>query len=317
MEELMKAIERGNTKEVARLLYLKADELSDEELREVLEKAEELAKKSEDYELYKLVLYYYAEVFGIDKLEDFEKLAEKDGFEVKFHLADLHFLLGNPEKALEIYRGLIEEEASRGNRENLAKVYYNMALIHEELHEYEKALELLKKAEEILEELGAEEDLLHVKIYEGYVTFELGKVDEAKAMLAALLPRVKTPALRAQLHLAFEEIFEEEDNYEAALQECLYALVESKETEQFEVAFDALIDVVWQLILEDDFELVYRNMPMFAAALPEIKDFFEGIKAIALYKAGKVGREEVTGVLMRVKDRRLLDILEFLGEAEL
>ncbi|HIP89445.1 MAG TPA: hypothetical protein EYH24_05900, partial [Thermococcus paralvinellae] len=79
----------------------------------------------------------------------------------------------------------------------------------------------------------------------------------------------------------------------------------------------ALIDVIWQLMIEDEFEIIYNNIDMFANAIPELKDFFEGVKAIALFKDGKVGREEVSEAVLKVKDRRLLDLLEFLAEAEL
>jgi len=46
-------------------------------------------------------------------------------------------------------------------------------------------------------------------------------------------------------------------------------------------------------------------------------EFFEGIKAVALYKDGKIGREEVSEYITKIDDRRLLDLLEFLSEAEL
>ncbi|HIC98732.1 MAG TPA: hypothetical protein EYP08_03565, partial [Pyrodictiaceae archaeon] len=187
-----------------------------------------------------------------------------------------------------------------------------------ELMEYDRALELMEKAEEILEELGREEDVLHIRIYKAYITFENGDIPKAKAELASVLPKVlDKPQLKAQVHLVFEEIFEEQDNYEAALQECLYAMIEAKEGEYFDIAFDALIDVIWQLMIEDEFEIIYNNIDMFANAIPELKDFFEGVKAIALFKDGKVGREEVSEAVLKVKDRRLLDLLEFLAEAEL
>ena len=35
-----------------------------------------------------------------------------------------------------------------------------------------------------------------------------------------------------------------------------------------------------------------------------------------MYREGKIGREEVSEILMKVKDERLVSILEFLGEAE-
>lgn len=319
MEEILKAIQEKDCKKVASLLYYKVDELSEEDLREILEKAEKLALECKDFELYKLVVYYYLEFFEIDKVTEFEKIAERENtFEAKYHLADLYFLIGNLEKSLDLYRQLLEEETEKGNRENIAKVYYSMALIHEELMEYDRALELMKKAEEILEELEKEEDVLHIRIYKAYITFENGDIPKAKAELASVLPKVlDKPQLKAQVHLVFEEIFEEQDNYEAALQECLYAMIEAKEGEYFDIAFDALIDVIWQLMIEDEFEIIYNNIDMFANAIPELKDFFEGVKAIALFKDGKVGREEVSEAVLKVKDRRLLDLLEFLAEAEL
>lgn len=57
-------------------------------------------------------------------------------------------------------------------------------------------------------------------------------------------------------------------------------------------------------------------MPMFKVAIPSLKDFFEGVRRIAMYREGKIGREEVSEILMKVKDERLVSILEFLGEAE-
>jgi len=105
MEEILKAIEEKDCKKVADLLYHKVDELGDEELKEVLEKAEKLALECEDFELYKLTVYYFHELLGIDKLGEFESLAEeKDTFEVKFELADLYYLIGvsNPESSQHI-----------------------------------------------------------------------------------------------------------------------------------------------------------------------------------------------------------------------
>lgn len=319
MEEILKAIEERDCKKLARLLYYKVDELSDEELAEALEKAEKLALECKDFELYKLVVYYEHELLEVDKISEFEKLAEElDTFEVKFHLADLYYLLGELEKSLAMYRGLLEEETEKGNKENIALIYYNMALIHEELQEYEKALELMNKAKEIYEELGREEDVLHVEVYIGYLTFEMGDQYKAKAILAGVIPKAEGKnKLLAEIHLSFEEIFEEEENYDAALQECLYALLEARNTEYFDVAFDALIDVFWQLFLDDEFEMVYLNADMFAEALPELSDFFRAVKAIALYKDGEIELEEAKEAIEKVKDPRLLDLLELLGEAEL
>jgi len=264
------------------------------------------------------VVYYFLEFLDVNKIEEFEKLAKKeDSFEAKYHLADLYYLLGELEKALDLYRGILEEETEKGNLENIAKVYYNMGLIHKELLEYEKALELMDKAEKVLEELGREEEIKQIRIHKAYITFEMGKIAEAKAELAELLSQDLDNKLKSQIHLIFEEIFEDEDNYEAALHECLYAMLHGKGSEYFDIAFDALIDVLWQMMLEDRFEDIYNNMDMFAKAFPEMKEFFEGVKAVALYKDGKVGREEVSDYIAKIKDRRLLNLLEFLSEAEL
>jgi tetratricopeptide (TPR) repeat protein len=319
MEEILKAIEEKDCKKIADLLYHKVDELGDEELKEILEKAEKLALECEDFELYKLTTYYFHELLGVDKLSEFEKLTEeKDTFEVKFELADLYYLLGELEKSLDLYRAILEEETAKGNVENVAKVYYSMALIHEELQEYDKALELMDKAIEIYEELGDEEGLLRVRIHRAYVLFESGETYEAKAMLAGLLTKVQDKKdLLVEIHLSFEEIFEEDENYDAALQECLYALIHAKGTDYEDVAFGSLMDVLWQLFLEDDFETVYLNIDMFTNAFPDMADFFEAVKAIALYKDGKISEEEVGKYVEKVTDQRQIDLLEFLGEAEL
>ena len=319
MEEILKAIEEKNCKKVADLLYHRIDELSDEELREVLERSEKLALECGDFELYKLTVYYFHELLEVDKISEFEKLAEeKDTFDVKFELADLYYLIGELEKSLDLYRALLEEETEKGNKENIAKIYYAMALIHEELQEYEKAVELMEKAEEIYRELENEDEVLKIAIHKAYVLFESGETYEAKAMLAGLLPKVLDKSdLLVEIHLSFEEIFEEDENYDAALQECLYALIHAKGTDYEDIAFGSLMDVLWQLFLEDDFETVYLHMDMFARALPELADFFEAVKAIALYKDGKIEAEEAGKAIEKVKDRRLLDLLEFLGEAEM
>lgn len=321
MEELLKALEKKDTKKLAGLLYYKVDELSDEELEDILKKAEELALEKKDYELYKLVAYYYHEFLEVDKISEFEDLAEKEGsFEAKFHLADLYFLIGELEKSLALYQGLLEEELAKRNLDHVAEIYYNMALIEEELQDYEKAYELLEKAEEYYKELDREGELLHIRVYKAYVKFEMGETYEAKAMLAEVLPRAMELGegkLLAEIHLSFEEMFEDDDDYEAALQECLYAMLWARGTEYYDVAFDALVDVLWQLFLEDGFDTVYNNADMFARAFPDLREFFEGVKYLALFKDGKVEEEKLTEVLRKVKDRRLLDLLEFLGEAEL
>jgi len=319
MDEILKAIEEKDCKKVADLLYHRVDELGDEELKEVLEKAEKLALECRDFELYKLTVYYFSELLGIDKLSEFEKLVEEeDTFEIKFELADLYYLIGELEKSLELYRALLEEETEKGNRGNIAKIYYAMALIHEELQEYEKAIELMEKAKGIYKELGKEEEILRIDIHRAYVLFESGETYEAKAMLAGLLPLVGGKKdLLVEIHLSFEEIFEEDENYDAALQECLYALIHARGSDYEDVAFGSLMDILWQLMLEDDFETVYLHMDMFARALPELADFFEAVKAIALYKDGKIEGEEASKALKKVKDPRLLDLLELLGEAEL
>lgn len=319
MEELLKALEEKDTKKVANLLYYKVDELSDEELREVLERAEKLALEKKDYELYKLVVYYYHEFLGVDKIAEFEKLAEKEGgFEAKFHLADLYFLIGELEKSLELFRALLEEEVAKGNVENAAKVYYSMATIHEELQEYEKALELIEKVKELYEELGNERELLRVEIHRGYITFEAGDTYQAKAIIAGVLPKILNDnELLVEAHLSFEEMFEEEENYDAALQECLYALIRARGTDYEDIAFGALMDVLWQLFLDDDFETVYLNIDMFANAFPDMKDFFEAVKALALFKDGKIEEEEAKKAIEKVKDQRLIEMLKVLGEAEL
>lgn len=279
MEELMKAIQEKNCGgELKRVLYYRVDDLSDEQLKEVLEKAEEIAKECNDWELYKLVLYYYHEILGIDKISEFEKLAkEKDEFELKFHLADLYYLIGELEKSLELFRGLLEEEVAKGNVEHAARIYYSMAMIHEEIQEYEKALELIEKAEELYEKMGDERELLRLRIYKGYVTFEAGDTYRGKAIIAGVLPKIlEDRELLVEAHLSFEEIFEEYEDYEAALQECLYALVYGRGGTDYEdIAFGALMDVLWQLFLDDDFETVYLNMDTFIEAFPEWRDFFE------------------------------------------
>ncbi|AHL21777.1 tetratricopeptide repeat protein [Thermococcus nautili] len=319
MEEIMKAIEEKNCEKLRRVLYYKVDDLSDEELKEVLEKAEKLAKECKDWELYKLVLYYYHEILNEDKISEFEKLAkESDDFELKFHLADLYYLIGELEKSLELFRALLEEEVAKGNIEHAARIYYSMAMIHEELQEYEKALELIEKAEELYRELGDERELLRIEIHRGYITFEAGDTYKGKAIIAGVLPKVLNDnELLVEAHLSFEEIFEEEENYDAALQECLYALIRARGTDYEDIAFGSLMDVLWQLFLDDDFETVYLNIDMFINAFPDMKDFFEAVKALALFKDGKIDEEEAKKAIEKVKDPRLLEMLEFLGEAEL
>ncbi len=319
MEEIMKAIEEKNCEKLRRILYYKVDELSDEELKEVLKKAEKLAKECRDWELYKLVLYYYHEILNEDRISEFEKLAkESDDFELKFHLADLYYLIGELEKSLELFRALLEEEVAKGNVEHAARIYYSMAMIHEELQEYEKALELIEKAEELYKELGDERELLRIEIHRGYITFEAGDTYKGKAIIAGVLPKVLNDnELLVEAHLAFEEIFEEEENYDAALQECLYALIRAKGTDYEEIAFGSLMDVLWQLFLDDDFETVYLNIEMFINAFPEMKDFFEAVKALALFKDGRIKEEDLKKAVEKVKDPRLLEMLELLGEAEL
>ncbi|WP_099210065.1 tetratricopeptide repeat protein [Thermococcus henrietii] len=319
MEEIMKAIEEKNCEKLRRILYYKVDDLSDEELKEVLEKAEKLAKECKDWELYKLVLYYYHEILNEDKISEFEKLAkESDDFELKFHLADLYYLIGELEKSLELFRALLEEEVAKGNIEHAARIYYSMAMIHEELQEYEKALELIEKAEELYKELGDERELLRIEIHRGYITFEAGDTYRGKAIIAGVLPKVLNDnELLVEAHLSFEEIFEEEENYDAALQECLYALIRARGTDYEDIAFGSLMDVLWQLFLDDDFETVYLNIDMFINAFPDMKDFFEAVKALALFKDGKIDEEEAKKAIEKVKDPRLLEMLEFLGEAEL
>ncbi|CAI1491905.1 TPR repeat protein [Thermococcus nautili] len=319
MEEIMKAIEEKNCEKLRRILYYKVDDLSDEELKGVLEKAEKLAKECKDWELYKLVLYYYHEILNEDKISEFEKLAkESDDFELKFHLADLYYLIGELEKSLELFRALLEEEVAKGNAEHAARIYYSMAMIHEELQEYEKALELIEKAEELYRELGDERELLRIEIHRGYITFEAGDTYKGKAIIAGVLPKVLNDnELLVEAHLSFEEIFEEEENYDAALQECLYALIRAKGTDYEDIAFGSLMDVLWQLFLDDDFETVYLNIDMFINAFPDMKDFFEAVKALALFKDGKIDEEEAKKAIEKVKDPRLLEMLEFLGEAEL
>jgi len=321
MDEIRKVIEEKDTKKLAALLYYKVDELSDEELEEVLKEAEKLALEAEDWELYKLVVYYYHEFLSVDKIGEFERLAEEKGtFEARFHLADLYFLIGELEKSLAIYTSLLEEEIAKGNMRHAGEIYYNMALIQEELQDYEKAYELLERAEKTFESLEDSEKAMEVKVYRAYVRFEMGEPNAAKAELAKLLPELVESGndrLLAEVHLSFEEIFEEGDNYEAALQECLYAMVRAVGTEYYDVAFDALVDVLWQLFLEDDFSTVYNNMDMFAAAFPDLADFFEGVKKLALFKEGRIEEEDLKEAVVKVKDRRLLDLLEFLGEAEL
>ena len=313
-EKIVKALKEGRLYEAKGLITKEIDMLSDEELKEVLEVAEEKAREYEDLELYKIVTYYYAEFLGIDKLVEFEEFARKKGFEGLMELADLYDLLGFPEKALETYREILENER---DPEKLGEAYFGIATVHEELQEYDKALEMIKKAIENLEKSNNREKLLRAKIYEGYLIFEAGEKVKAKEKLARLLPEVPRGELKAQIHLAFEEIFEDEENYEAAMQECLYALLEARGTDFFEIAFDSLVDLIWQLMLEDDFEEIYNSMPMFKAAIPEFEGFFEGVRRIALYKDGKIGREDVSEIITKVKDERLASILEFLGEAEL
>ncbi|WP_297468445.1 hypothetical protein [Thermococcus sp.] len=319
MEEILKAIEEKNCEKLRRLLYYRVDELSDEELKEVLEKAEKLAKECKDWELYKLVLYYYHEILNEDRISEFEKLAkESDDFKLKFHLADLYYLIGELEKSLELFRALLEEEVAKGNVEHAAKIYYSMAMIHEELQEYEKALELIEKAKELYEKLGDERELLRIEIYRGYITFEEGDTYKGKAIIAGVLPKaLNDNELLVEAHLSFEEIFEEEENYDAALQECLYALIRAKGTDYEDIAFGSLMDVLWQLFLDDDFETVYLNIDTFINAFPDMKEFFEAVKALALFKDGKIEEEEAKKAIEKVKDPRLLEMLELLGEAEL
>ena len=319
MEEILKAIGEKDCKKVAELLYHHVDELEDEELKEILEKAEKLARECNDLELYKIVVYYFHELLEIDKVAEFEALAEElDTFDAKFQLADLYYLIGDLEKSLAMYRGLLEEETEKGNKENIAKIYYSMAMIHEELQEYEKAIELLEKAEEIYQELNREEELLRIRIHRAYTIFENGDSYRAKAMVAEVLPKIAgNKELLVEAHLTFEEIFEEDENYEAALQECLYAMLNARGTDYDEIAFGSLMDVLWQLFLDDDFETVYLNVDMFASAFPELRDFFEAVKAIAMYKEGKMGEEEVSKYIEKVAEQRLIDLLELLGEAEL
>ncbi|WP_245612462.1 tetratricopeptide repeat protein [Palaeococcus ferrophilus] len=319
MEAFLKAVEDRDVEAVRAFLYENADELEDGELKTALEKAEELAKEVKDYELLKLVCYLYETYLEIEKIPEFEALAfEEDTFEAKFQLADLYAQVGEVEKALALYRTLLEEETAKGEKEHIAEIYYNMALAHEELTEYEKALELMEKAALAFEELGKEDDYLHALIYLAYLRFENGDVRKAKAELAGLLRRIRdNRLLMAQAHLAFEEIFEDEDNYEAALQECLYALLDSEGTAYFDVSFDALVDVLWQLFLEDEFETVYDNMDAFAKAFPELEAFFNGVKAMALYKDGELEEGRVREIIAQIKDKRLLDLVQLLGESEL
>ncbi|AEC51619.1 hypothetical protein PNA2_0703 [Pyrococcus sp. NA2] len=300
--------------EIKEILEKKIDSLSDEELQEILEIGEKIGKEKGDLELLKLVTYYYAEFFGIDKLKEFENVAKEKGFDGLLHLADLYSLLGYPEKALDIYRELLKKESDPERR---GEVYYGIATVHEDLQEYDKARDAIEKAVKAFKDSGNEEKLQQAEVYYAYITFEAGDKVKAKEILAGMLPRVKDRNIRAQIHIVFKEIFEDDENYEAAIQEALYSLVESEDDEVFEVAFDGLIDLLWQLILDDKYEEIYLNMPMFKAALPNLQEFFEGVRRIALYRAGKIGREEVSEMIMKIKDERLVSILEFLGEAEL
>jgi len=265
------------------------------------------------------VLYYYHEILNEDKISEFEELAEEsDDFELKFHLADLYYLIGELEKSLELFRALLEEEVAKGNVEHAARIYYSMATIYEELQEYERALELIEKAEELYKELGDERELLRIEIHRGYITFEAGDKYGGKAIIAGVLPKILDDnELLVEAHLAFEEIFEDDENYEAALQECLYALIRARGTDYEEIAFGSLMDVLWQLFLEDNFETVYLNIDTFINAFPDMKDFFEAVKALALFKDGKIEMEEARKAIEKVNDPRLLEFLELLGEAEL
>lgn len=320
MEEILRAIETKDCDRLVGLLYYKADELEEEQLGEILKRAEKLAVECKHFELYKLVVYFYLEFLEEDRIGEFEALVKKeDTFEAKFHLADLYALIGELEKALDLYTQILEEETEKGNRENIAKIYYNMGLIHEEFTEYDKAIDLMEKAAEIFEELEREEDYLHTLVYIAYLKFEKGEISEAKAEIAELLPKLTDkPTIRSQAHLVVEEIFEDKDNYEAALQECLYAMIEGKRGEYLDVVFEALVDVIWQLMIEDEFETIYNNMDMFIRVSEdtEMKQFFEGIKAVALFKDGKIEEDEVKHAISSVKNRRLFNLLELLAEAE-
>jgi len=318
MEDLLRAIEMEDTETIAKILYGRIDEIEEKKLSEVLKKVAEVAFKKRDWELFKLSAYYEHEILGDNSLiKEFEELAEKDGFETNFHLADLYFMIGEVEKSLELYRELLEEETVKGNLDNVAEVYYSMALVYEELQDYEKAYELIEKAEEYFFNAKNESRLKETKVYKAYLKFEMGRSYEAKAELAGVIPEVLDDnLLLTEIHLAFEEIFEEDENYEAALQECLYAMIRSRKTDFENVAFNALVDLLWEFFLDGEFETVYNNIPMFEKALPEMAPFFEAVKVLALWRDGKAEEEEFKEALKKVKDERLLEVLRFLSEAE-
>ncbi|CAB49090.1 tetratricopeptide repeat protein [Pyrococcus abyssi] len=313
-QEILELLKTGDIERAKEMLSKSIDELEDEELKEILEVAEKVAREKGDVELLKMVTYYYAEFFGIDKLKEFEEFAKGKGKEGLFQLADLYSLLGYPERALQIYRDLLEGEE---DNETIGEIYYGIATIHDELQEYEKALDAIEKAVDAFKKCGCREKLEQAELYLAYITFENGKIEEAKETLGKLLAETEDSEIKAQVHLVFKEIFEDEENYEAAIHEALYSLLEGGRGEVFDVAFDGFIDLMWQLILEDKFDEIASNMPMFKAALPELGDFFEGIRRIALYRKGEIGREDVSEIIMKIKDERLVSILEFLGEAEL
>lgn len=188
-EEIIGLLKKGDLEKAKDALSKEIDNLSDEELKEILEVAESVAKEKEDIELLKLVVYYYAEFFGIDKLEEFEGIAKEKGYEGLMHLADLYSLLGYPEKALDIYRELLKTDLIK-EKEHIGEIYYGIATIHDELQEYDKALEAINEAVKAFKESNNVEKLHQAEVYRAYITFENGDRDKAKEILAGLLPHV-------------------------------------------------------------------------------------------------------------------------------
>jgi tetratricopeptide (TPR) repeat protein len=325
MREFIEALKKKDCEKVLELLDSYLEEIeSEEELKEVLKKLEELAVDCESYDLAHEIAHIYVHLEEEEKgLKIYERIVEKaKDDEAKYtgalyYLADAYDHFGFPDKAIGVYKKLLEIERQRRDKKEEALTLAHMAIIYEELGDVEKAIELMEKAKGLFYEMEDNRNYLTSLVDLAHFYYEEGDVKKAKELIDEVLKSPRESEIEINARLVSAEIDANEENYRKAFKEINLAMLKGLEIneELFLFAFETLLDFLKEMFSEKLFKEIHKNVDIFVNSFEDLNKeyalFFKAIGELARFKEGeekaKTKFEELYNSIENEELREVLD----------
>jgi len=208
----------------------------EEELRKELERVGEVAVQCDDpYDLLHEIAHVYAHLDEPEKaLELYRRVieAKKEDPEeyatALYYLADAYEAFGMTEKAIETYERLLKhEEETLKNEREIALTLANLAVNYDELGDVDRAIELMERARNIFERIHDEDNRLVSLIDLAHFHYELGNHDRAEALVKGVLRNPRGDEIEINARLVDAEIRAGRKDYDGAFRSLRDALLKA------------------------------------------------------------------------------------------